>query len=290
MTTTADVVKYQELVKLIGSETRRVKECVISLSMEALERPSPCELWSVRDVVGHLVWFAETYGGMMERGLRGDMSPTPGFPAVPGTLTGPQVDQLYGEGAIDRRRALGKNLLPAFQQTYDWLNEVLQGIGSEGWDKLCYHTHRFRPVNSFLSVIIQELAVHEWDIRSSIESSPSLSVDSIPVLMERIPNSRRPWTLHFPSSTIPAPGSVRYRFHLNGPEGGERDIVAENGRASMEATGDSPADLHLTGATESLILLLFGRIKLDSAIASGRFTAEGDLGLVPDFDRWLAAH
>jgi len=30
-------------------------------------------------MIAHLVWFAETYGGMMERGLRGDLSPPKGF-------------------------------------------------------------------------------------------------------------------------------------------------------------------------------------------------------------------
>ncbi len=42
------------------------------------------------DMIAHLVWFAETYGGMMERGLRGDLSPTPGFPES-GTLKGEET-------------------------------------------------------------------------------------------------------------------------------------------------------------------------------------------------------
>ena len=129
MVAATDIVKLQNVVKLIGAETERVKQYVSSLSIEDLERPSPCELWTAGDVVAHLVWFAETYGGMMERGLRGDLSPTAGFPAVPGTLKGSDVDELYGQSAITRRQELGENLLPAFSQTYDWLNEILRGIG-----------------------------------------------------------------------------------------------------------------------------------------------------------------
>jgi len=78
---------YQAQVKLINSESERLKECVNALPPEALERPSPCEKWNVGEVIAHLDWFAETYGGMIERGLRGDLSPTEGFPAVPGTLS-----------------------------------------------------------------------------------------------------------------------------------------------------------------------------------------------------------
>ena len=43
-----------------------------SLFPETLEEPSPCEKWTVGEVIAHLVWHVETYRGMMERGLRGD--------------------------------------------------------------------------------------------------------------------------------------------------------------------------------------------------------------------------
>lgn len=289
MVSATDMVKLQDMVNLIGSEAERVKQCVNALSSEALERTSPCELWTVGDVVGHLIWFAETYGGMMERGLRGDTSPTVGLPA-PGTLSREDSEALYGQAAIDRRRDLGGNLLDAFGHRYDHLTDVLKTIGPEDWDKPCYHLIRIRPVHSFLPTIIQELAVHEWDIRSSLEASPSLSVDSIPTLIEeKIPTNRRPWALPFPT-TPNSPGPLRYCFRLTGPAGGSQDIVVEGDKARLEASGEGSADLHLRGTSDTFALLMFGRLTLEQAIANGRFTAEGDLGLVADFDRWLAGH
>ena len=119
-------------VELIQSETERVKQYINALPPEVLEHPSPCEMWNVGEVIAHLDWFAETYGGMMERGLRGDLSPTEGFPA-PGILSTTEVQKLYGQAAIDRRRSLGQQLLPAFNKRYDWLNDMLSGVGPEDW-------------------------------------------------------------------------------------------------------------------------------------------------------------
>ena len=178
-------------VELIQSEWNRIKEYVNALPPEALERPTPCDKWNVGEVIAHLDWFAETYGGMMERGLHGDLSPTEGFPA-PGILSNSEIQELYGQAAIDLRRNLGQDLLPALNERYDWLNDMLRGIGPDDWDKPCYHTIRTRSVASFIPTIFTELAIHEWDIRSTLEPSPSLSVSILPILIDRIPDRTRP--------------------------------------------------------------------------------------------------
>ncbi len=106
------------MVKSIKSESERLMEYFKSLSPKALEKPSPCDMWSVGEVIAHLVWHVETYRGMMERGLRDDLSPTEGLPSVPAGTPNRQVivDESYGQAAIDRRRSLGQNLISAFTE------------------------------------------------------------------------------------------------------------------------------------------------------------------------------
>ena len=234
------------------------------------------------------MWFAETYGGMLDRGLRGDMSPPAGFPP-PGTLSGPEVEELYATEAIRRREDLGTGLLIAFNETYRWLNQVLAAIVPGDWEKPCYHTNGIRTVEWFPGVVIQELAIHEWDIRSTIEPSPPLSEDSLAWLVERVSSRRRPWTLPFLTDRA-ASGSLRYRFELTGAAGGRRDIVVEGDKPRLETEAECPANLFLRGDASSFILIMYDRLTLKSAIDIGRFAAEGDLELVSDFDRWLAAH
>ncbi|HEU0022589.1 MAG TPA: maleylpyruvate isomerase N-terminal domain-containing protein, partial [Dehalococcoidia bacterium] len=265
------------------------KKYLKCLPQDALTRPSPCEAWDVGEVIAHLVWFAETYGGMAYRGLHGDISAPEGFPETPGTLSGPAVEELYAKAAIARRRELGEDLLPMFDQQYDWLNEVLGNIGPDDWQKPCYHTNSIRPVEWFPGVIIQELAIHEWDIRSNIEQSPLVSEDSLPCLMERASTRRRPWSFSFERGATLS-GPIRYRFELTGPAGGRRDVVVEGDKPRIATEAKGPANLYLFGDAGAFVLMMYDRLTLDSAIATGRFKAEGDLGLVPDFERWLARH
>jgi uncharacterized protein (TIGR03083 family) len=276
------------LVELIKSESERLKEYVNSLSPEALDRPSPCERWNVGEVVAHLIWFVETYGGMMERGLRGDQSPPEGFPAVPGTRrTQAVVDEFYGQAAIDLRRSLGQKLLPTFNERYDWLNDMLKGIGPEDWDKPCYHAAGIRSVESFIPTIFAELALHEWDIRSTLEPSPPVSEKSIPVLMEKIPGNRgRPWSISFPDMPN-ALGPIRYRFELTGIGAKKLDVVVEASSTRLEPAVEAAASVSVICDTSAFVLLMYGRLTLGSAMAADRLVAEGDPDLISAFDRWL---
>ena len=203
-------------------------------------------------------------------------------------MSGPAVEALYYQGALDQRRELGATLCSALEQRYDWLNKMLYKIRPVDWDKPCYHTRRLRPVDSFLPTIIQELAVHEWDIRSSLESSPALSRESISVLMEKLPTNRRPWVIPFLRRST-SPVFLRYRFDL---EGMGIDIVITGDKARMESPGEAPANLYVHGDAETFVLLMYDRLSLEGASTSDRFKVEGDLkrSLVLDFDRWLAGH
>lgn len=149
-------------------------------------------------------------------------------------------------------------------------------------------------MESFLPTIIQEVAVHEWDIRSSFGPAPSVSAASLPVLMAKLPlakppTNRRPWRMPFPTWHDPSQ-LIRYRFDVSGPGGARLDIVVEGNTTRLEAAGEGPADLSVTGDTSTFVLMVYDRLSLDGAISTGTFTAEGALELVVEFDRWLAAH
>ena len=107
--------------------------------------------------------------------------------------------------------------------------------------------------------------------------------------MEKLPNNRRPWTIPFPSRPTVS-GPIRYRFDLTDMGANRQDVVVEGDKARMETPGEAPANLYMRGDPGTFILLMYGRLSLDSAIAAGSFKAEGDLELVPDFDRWLEGH
>ncbi len=276
-------------IELFRSESRRFREYLNTLSPEALDLPSACDKWNVGEVIAHIAWVVETYGGMMARGLHGDQSPIEGFPSYPPGTPNRQaiVDQYYAQAAIDLRRSLGEKLFSALNEQYDWLNEVLAGIGPEDWDKPCYHHAGLRSVETFIPSFLADLALHEWDIRSALEPSPFVSEEIVPGLLEKIPTNRgRPWSITFPD--VPnSTGLLRYRFDLTGVGAQKLDVVIDDTKGRLETAVKSPASVSVNCETGTFVLLMYGRLSLGSAMADNRMTVDGDLELISAFDRWL---
>lgn len=194
---------------------------------------------------------------------------------APDVLSGEEIHDRYGQAAIKLRRNSGENLFSALNQRYDWLNDMLLGIGPDGWDKPCYHTRQIRSVASFIPTIFTELAVHEWDIRSALETSPSLSPVCVPILIDRIPDRTRPWAVDFPAESI-SQGPIRYRFELTGPGARNFDLLVEDNIARLALDDDAPATVSMNCDSGTFALLMWKRISLESAKASGRATAAGN--------------
>ena len=133
--------------------------------------------------------------------------------------------------------------------------------------------------------------MHGWDIQTSLhEPSPTLSEASIPILIEKHAlNSSRPWRVPFPRSAH-ASGLLRYRFDVTGSGATRRDILVEGDKARMEPPSETPANVYVRGDTGNFVLLLSGRLFLNALLAAGSFEAEGDLELIPVFDRWLEGY
>ena len=120
---------------------------------------------------------------------------------------------------------------------------------------------------------LKELAVHEWDIRAALEPEAHVSPASIPAIMTTI------------SESI-ASGSLRWAFwsgpYLTTPaislgEGlgpSKPDVVVEGNTLRMEDAGDATARVTVRCDTETYVLLVYGRLDLEAALASGRLMIE----------------
>jgi hypothetical protein len=187
------------------------------------------------------------------------------------------------QGAIARRQHLGDQVLATFTSANARLHHLLSHLGPQAWELPCYHPARVRPVRSFVDMWMHELAMHGWDIRSRLEPSAHVSTESVSIFMETIPRTLRGRGL--PDARLPVP--VRARFVLTGVAARRVDLVLDNAAAYLEAAGESLAHLHFCCDTETFVLLLYGRLSLESASASGRLRSEGEPGLIEAFDQWL---
>ena len=103
----------EHLLDLTKSESQWLHQYLDTLPAEAWSKPSACDAWEVRDVVGHLVWVAEFYTDVISRGLQGDTSPSEDFHSVD-LADRSAFFQFLADTAVDRRKNLGDQLLPTF--------------------------------------------------------------------------------------------------------------------------------------------------------------------------------
>ena len=138
-------------------------------------------------------------------------------------------------------------------------------------------------MRTFAVLRLMELSIHGWAIRSSLNPLAHVSSESLPVLMELMPEALG-WFFQ-PGPTLPAP--VRYRFELTGSRPGSYDIVGHGDKAHLEPAGTAQPNVTFRCETETFVLLMLGRLNLSAATADGRTVVEGDHGLTAEFSQWF---
>jgi hypothetical protein len=178
-------------------------------------------------------------------------------------------------------------LLPTFRAQIDQFIALLVQLGPQEWEKLAYSALRLVPLWSYPYLTLQEIAIHAWDICSRFDPAARLSVESLPALMQGIVLQLGPlWGAAFgQDAEVSRP--VRSRWEVTGVVPGQYDIVGENGTCRIEPASATVAHVTFCGDTETCVLLLYGRLSLASARASGRLRMEGAPELIAAFERWL---
>ena len=278
---------FADRVKVLQSESERIKQYLHALPLETLSQPSACTQWQVQDVIAHLVGVAETYTSSVSRGLQGDTSALPGrLPAGQGTAA--LSAESIAQRSIAARKTLGDQLFASFDAANDHLNGLLAGLGPEQRDIPCYHPGGIVKAQNFIHLRLKELAVHEWDIRAGLEPEAHVSPASLPAILTTISESIASGSLRWAFWSGPQlPTPVRYRCAVTGPGPSKSDIVVEGNTLRMEDAGGTTANVTVCCDTETYVLLVYGRLNLEAAIASGRLTIEGDRHLAMAFGQWF---
>jgi uncharacterized protein (TIGR03083 family) len=278
---------FADRLQILQSESERIRQYLHALPPEALRKPSACTQWQVQDVIAHLIGVAETYASSVSRGLQGDTGPLPGrLPA--GQATAAISAESIAQRSIAARQTLGAQLLTTFDAANDRLNSLLAGLTPAQRDIPCYHPGGIVKAQNFRDLRLKELAVHEWDIRSALEPEAHVSPASIPAIMTTISESIASGSLRWafwagPYLTTP----VRYHFVVTDLAPSKPDIIVEGNTLRMDDAGETAARIIMRCDTETYVLLVYGRLDLEAALASGRLMLEGDRELALAFGRWF---
>ena len=126
---------------------------------------------------------------------------------------------------------------------------------------------------------IAELCMHAWAVRSVLEANYHLSEDSLRALMDTVPRAVR-------RAFRPEPGlesPVRYQFSTPAPTANQIDILVTKEGARLESPSSSAADVTFHCDGETYVLVMYGRVTPDEAMANGRLTFEGEAEVATQF-------
>jgi uncharacterized protein (TIGR03083 family) len=278
---------FADRIDVLTEESARIDRYLRTLPPEAWTRPSACTQWQVQDVVAHLVGVAEFYAGTVARGLQGDTAPPAGR-APAGASTGASAAEGIAQRSIAARKSLGERLLATFAAAGEHLNQVLRGLTPAERRRPCYHPGGMVAAENFIELRLKELAVHEWDIRAALDPPGHLSPASFTAILATISQSIASGSLRWAFWSGPAPATpVRYRFAISGPGPTEPDLVVDGATIRMEAAGTASPDVTFGCDTETYILLVYGRLDLEAAVAAGRLRVEGSRQLASAFGQWF---
>ena len=262
----------------IARAAQRLEDFLQTLKPDDMARQSACEGWTVADVMAHLVERGGPIPGQIERGLAGDISPTPGISIEP-PVSEDQFRLDLDQSAVALRQELADGLLEEFARQNREFDRVLSLVQPDDWEKLCYHRLRLETVRAKTDIRIAELAMHEWDIHWAFDKNAALAEDSLPGLVSASGRAVRRAFRPDPARGRP----VRYRFDLSGPAAATVDVVLAPEGASFEAAASAQPDAMFRCSSATYAMVIFGRMKLGQAIDNGLVTTGGDEGLVSDF-------
>ena len=266
-----------ELVKTLASS---IGSRAGSLTSEQLALPSACDEWQVQDVVSHLTGGAERQLNSMRRGKAGDSGPPAGFTPMESSA----MSATNAQRDIQRREQLGGGLLAAFNDLYAQLYQEFDEFDSHGWDTLCWHLRRgAMPASDYVELRIQELAIHDWDIRKALEAEPSLHPDSIAPLLGMAPKWLR--MCFRPGEKLDTP--VVYEFDLAPPHETSIIVRVSGDSFDMPAMKEAPERWMVCGEAPAFLLFIYGRITGREAIAANEFAITGGAGLLDRFESWF---
>lgn len=249
--------------RLSGDIHRRLSESPPA----ALSGPTACSEWDVGAVAAHLAGGAIRQRDAMLRGRDGQGGPPPGEETRP---SADQVQQSNATSNVQTRDEMGDALLDNFDQNYSELDELLQGWSD--WTIGCWHRRRGTiSAESYVDLRIQELVIHDWDIRSGGAGTGELDDEGAVALL---PASEMWYQLCFrPSAPLTSP--VAYRFDIGGDGGAtlQHDVVVTGDAYEVtECAPDRRPDLTVRADAGTYLLCLYNRVDWNVAKRAGRIS------------------
>jgi uncharacterized protein (TIGR03083 family) len=213
------------------------------------ERPTPCDGWTTRDIVAHIVDTTEGYFRAFDA-ARGT-----GEPIEPYGLA--VMGQKVNEFATAFRGVPQEEMMDRLKADFHKMREILEPIGPEDWTGFMVTHPYMGPVPAFFYAAgqLMDYGVHSWDIRQGSGKAHGLTGDAADLL---VPFMFEIWRGTVKTDQVTEPFTIGIR--VTGRNAGDyRVSVDQNGLSYELGEIDSlPARIEFDAG--SLVLTAFGRI------------------------------
>ena len=262
----------EERIEILKGEYQRLEHYLHTLSSEAWQHPTPCDQWTVADVIAHLTVGNRSHATWITEAVQAESVTPERLPR----RSNQRVDAAaFAQRVIAWRTELGHHLLLSeFVTTSRALAHAFAQVAPDDWEKLCYRPNGAEPMRTILDNCIAEASVHRWDVTYPFDPHVQLSHDCLAVMVERYPHRPRWWEITLPPQHPPLP--VRWRVTVSGVMAPGTDfVIATPEEQYMEVAGAAPAQVTFGCDAQTFVLLAYGRLRPPAAFSTGMLTYEG---------------
>lgn len=257
----------REIFDVMEAEASTAEAFLDGLPAEDLDQPSPCQGWSVGDVVAHLTLGSRAYISRIRRAL-GEAPPSQR------RASGPGRDLIASEARRIRAEA-GAALTENFKRGNTELVAFFRGLSSENLNVKLRVAGLETGAWFFAALRVAELSIHGWDMRRPFDAHIGLSEPAAAVLAD----------VHLPRfislAVRPAEHELRdgrFLFNLSGPTRTLALHLQEGAPTLAPVSPSADADAAFAMTAADFALLLYGRVSYDALLAGGRLSVDGDFG------------
>jgi uncharacterized protein (TIGR03083 family) len=232
---------------------------------EAWETPTPCEGWTTRDIVAHIVDTTEGYFRAFDSARGGAPVAAPHGLAV--------MAKKADEGAAAFRGVPQAEMMERLRDDFHKMQNILEPIGPDEWTGFMVTHPYMGPVPAFFYAAgqLMDYGVHSWDIRQGSGRAHGLSGDVADLL---VPFMFAIWQGTVRTEAVTEPFTIGIR--VSGRNAGDYRVSVSDQGLKYEPGDIDSLPTYIEFDAGSLVLTAFGR--------SNSGTVRGDMALA---DRYL---
>ncbi|GIX49549.1 MAG: hypothetical protein KatS3mg131_3760 [Candidatus Tectimicrobiota bacterium] len=251
-------------IAVVADETARMARDFRAWPEAHWWRQTYCPGWNAADVVAHLATGADFYAQVITAGRAGTPQPPWGVA---------DVAAFRQRRAAEARRLIEGGpaaLLEGFERQAATLQEVLTSLQEADLGKVAWHPRGLVPIGCWVGMRLNELVIHDWDIRQPHEAAASLSPTALPAMLTVLPELQQQFLEQRLANGLDGvyilrTGEAAWAFMIQGTT------------VTYHAAAPPQFDACLSADAETLILLTMGRADMTAKRQSGALAITGDV-------------